>query len=319
MQRIFLTGLIFILSCFRGYGQAPVVLSAKTDASRITVGDRVGYFIEIQQDQAAGGMLVWAVIPDTFNSLEVIERGRIDTLAANGTVTYRQKILLTGFDSGLFKIPPFAFSWIPPGADTAYLYPDSFFLEVMTVPVDTTQPYRGIKEILLVQTSWKDYLPQILAGIAVLLIAAWLFLWWRRRSRKRSPAAPQPVIPDIPLYDRTMQALADLEKKQLWQQDRIKTYYTELTDILRSYIEERFRTPALELTTDELLETAHRHLQMKKYYDELAAILTTADLAKFAKAKPLPQEHLAAMDHVRTFVTATREVISERPQNIKTT
>jgi len=87
----------------------------------------------------------------------------------------------------------------------------------------------------------------------------------------------------------------------------------ELTDIVRNYIEARFSTSALELTTDELLYKVQLHRELQPYYALLADILHTADLAKFAKAEPLPQEHTAAMDKAKQLVAASKPVIIETP------
>jgi hypothetical protein len=87
---------------------------------------------------------------------------------------------------------------------------------------------------------------------------------------------------------------------------------------VRTYIEERFKTPALELTTDELLFKAKIHRDLQPYTDQLKMILQTADLAKFAKAKPMPQEHYDAMDHARKFIESSRPIVIVEPQNNKT-
>ena len=65
----------------------------------------------------------------------------------------------------------------------------------------------------------------------------------------------------------------------------------------------------MELTTDELLYKARTHQEMARYYDQLATTLSTADLAKFAKAEPMPYEHINAMDAVKQFVIATKPEI----------
>lgn len=89
--------------------------TARIDATQIMVGDQARVFLEVQHNPA--NRLQWATIPDTFNNLEVVEKGKIDTIANGGLTTYRQRLLITGFDSGMFKVPPFVFSVIP-GNDT---------------------------------------------------------------------------------------------------------------------------------------------------------------------------------------------------------
>src|SRR5436190_8669 len=85
--------------------QTAATAAARIDARQIMVGDQARLFIEVQNPSAAS--LQWAVIPDTFNNLEVVERGRIDTIRNGAAVSYRQRLLITGFDSGMYQIPPF--------------------------------------------------------------------------------------------------------------------------------------------------------------------------------------------------------------------
>lgn len=316
MRATIIIWLIVLLTWQYAQAQSLPKVNTQLTTQKILIGDRIRYTIEVIPPTS--GVLHWANIPDTFHTLEVVERSKIDTLSAGGASLYRQEFSITGFDSGLFKIPAFPFYHVQANGDTNIVYSDSFLVEVWTVPIDTTKPFYSIKEIIAVKTTWKDYIGIVLGVLAaVALLTALILFYLRRRKKKPEPAAPP--VPAIPLYERTMNALEALEAKQLWQQEKVKEYYSELTDILRGYIEERFLTPAMELTTDELLETIHRHVIMRKHYDQIALILTTADLAKFAKAKPLPQEHILMLSHTRSFVTDTRENNSDNPQHAHST
>src|SRR4051812_8602163 len=82
-----------LLLCFSVAAQDTRV-SARMDANHIMVGDQARLFIDVQHDPATGN-LQWATIPDTFNHLEVVERGKIDTLKQGNNITYRQRILIT--------------------------------------------------------------------------------------------------------------------------------------------------------------------------------------------------------------------------------
>ncbi len=123
-----------------------------------------------------------------------------------------------------------------------------------------------------------------------------------------------PQGPVESLQEYTLRLLTTLDAKQLWQKKQVKEYYVELTDIVRGYIEKRFSTQAMELTTDELLDKVQLHKELVQYQGMLADILHTADLAKFAKAQPLPQEHMDAMGKAKQFVDSSRPiVITETP------
>lgn len=290
----------------KSFAQNDVTINAKLDAVEILVGDQIKMFIEAKN--TGNNTLQWATIPDTFNKLEIVERGKIDTTKQGNTVIYKQRLLVTGFDSGLFKVPPFQFAVIAGSGNAYTVNTDSFLVSVTTVPVDTSKAFRGIKNIIAVKTDWKEYLPWIIGGLVLLIGLIFLIRYLTKNK-------PKPVIiPEAPketLHEKTLRLLNELDAKQLWQKGNVKLYYIELTDILRSYIEQRFKTPAMELTTDELLSKSHDHKEMSKHYDELAQILHTADLAKFAKAQPLPYEHTQTLEQTKEFVNTTKPVIVE--------
>ena len=300
---------------FSSYAQGDAQAAARIDAKQISVGDQARLFIEVKNNPSVG-RLQWATIPDTFNSLEVVERGKIDTVTQGGFVTYRQRLLITGFDSGVFKIPAIVFPVIPNSGAAYTVQTDSFSLVVQTVAVDTTKGFKGIKGIVYVKSTWRDYIGYIAGGGVLLLLIIILVIYLLRRKKTE---APKPAAPAESLQDKTLRLLSELDAQQLWQKNKVKEYYVALTDIVRDYIEARFHTPAMELTTDELLYKVQLHRELQPYHNLLSVILHTADLAKFAKAQPLPQEHTDAMDKAREFVRTSRPVIIVTTQTDKTT
>ena len=87
-----------------------------------------------------------------------------------------------------------------------------------------------------------------------------------------------------------------------------------LTDILRSYIEARYNIKAMERTTDELLATSKAHPELCVHAARIYSVLATADMAKFARAQPLPTEHVGALQTTRDFITASIPVPQPLPQ-----
>lgn len=305
MQKV----LYILLACMCLAGQPAraqqdATVNAQVDAGRIVIGERARVFIELQHNSARS-RVEWSVIPDTFNSLEVLAKSPVDTIRQGDIITYKQQLQVTGFDSGSFVIPSFSFTIIPSDKDTPYIIRTMpYELLVETVPVDTTQGYKGIKEIIYVESSWLDYIGWIAGGTALLAVIA-LIIYLLARRKKRPAPTPEPPLPQETIQEKYFRLLQELEQQQLWQGNQVKAYYVALTDILRDYIEERFHTPAMELTTDEMLDKARRHSGMRTHLYLLEQILRTADLAKFAKAQPLPHEHAAAMDATRKFITVT--------------
>lgn len=300
-----------LLSTFGTRAQSSV--QTKVDTRQITIGDQVRYFIEVKKDR--GEQLVWANIPDTFNNLEVVEKGKIDTLNTDGNTIFKQRLLITGFDSGVFQIPAFEFACIAGNDSPHIIYSDSFELFVQTIAVDTTKPFKDIKDIKDAKLTWFDYLFTGLSIWGKLLLLTVLIMvvytFWKKKNKK--PYIPPPS--ETP-HERATRLLIDLDKKELWQRDEVKKYYVELTDILRIYIEGRFGITVMELTTDELLYKMKTHKELTKYRDIIGGALRIADMAKFAKAQPLPEEHIDAFSKISQFVAIT-EPREEPKQNTK--
>ena len=115
--------------------------------------------------------------------------------------------------------------------------------------------------------------------------------------------------------------MEQLEKKELWQRGEVKTYYSELTDIARIYIEEAIKIPAMESTTSELI-AGLRSAAVRKNINispetvqNLEGVLMQADLVKFAKSKPL--EHEITEDRKKiatTIVTLDKSIPEEKEE-----
>ena len=105
-----------------------------------------------------------------------------------------------------------------------------------------------------------------------------------------------------------------MSEKKLWQNGRDKQYHTELTDILRQYIEQRFEVPAMEKTSDEILDELYELAETQKAsLANLKQILSIADLVKFAKYQPLADENQLSFMNAKMFVEQTKKIEIEEP------
>lgn len=314
MARIF-TYYILLLLLLTGttiYAQEEKV-GARIDAAQIMVGDQARLFVEAQHNPNTS-KLQWAVLPDTFNGLEIVEKGKIDTIRKGNLVTYKQRLLITGFDSGMHVVPQFIFTVLPENGTPYTLQTDSFPILVQTVAVDTTQAFKGIKGIMQVKSTWLDYIWYIIGGVILIILIAVVTTYFIRNKKTAMPV----ILPQAPKEtpnEKATRLLNELEQQKLWENDQPKEYHTQLVDILRYYIEERFGVNVMELTSDEILHKVALNKEMTSHRMLLSNIFYIADLAKFAKAQPTPQEHLSAMEYAKQFVVATKPVIVAEPQN----
>ena len=290
-----------------------VNVTATIDTNTILIGDQV--HLTLKAEHQTGKILNWPLIGDTITKqIEVVGRSGIDTSfpANSGNTILSQTFTITSFDSGYFLIPSFRFSIV--GDTSNYVETDPLPLTVQTVEVDTTQAIKDIKApmntpfslaevwLLIKENKW-----WIITGVVLLIGIILLVIYLKRPKEIISVKKPK-----IPPHITALKNLKELEYNKLWQQNKVKLYYSNLTEIIRIYIENRFNIIAMELTTDEILTSfkpayrTGRHVDIKaETKGKLKQLLSLADMVKFAKAKPIVSEHELSLNNAYDFVRET--------------
>ncbi len=270
---------IFLLISMLAFTQNPMV-KARIETSQIRIGEQFNLRISVNETENV-------ILPKLeLKGLEVIDSVSLDTL--NHMLI--QKYIITGFDSGAFYIPQQQVYV----KNQAYLT-DSLLVNVATVAIDTTKvkkfPIKAIKAEPYTFDDFKIYIYILLIALAIIIF--WIY-WFVIRKRKMKEE--KPTYKALPPYEEAIYKLNELDEKLLWQNNKVKEYYSELTEIVRGYIERELKVPALEKTTDEILETLKDFNETetisapKETINKLKELLQEADLVKFAKSKPLAIE-----------------------------
>ena len=145
----------------------------------------------------------------------------------------------------------------------------------------------------------------------LLLIGLILILIYYFKNKPKVEKIKEIIKPSIPPHISALEALKQLESKKLWQQDKTKEYYSELTHILREYLEQRFEIHALEQTSDEII-TALRFTDINEAEKRrLIKILMIADMVKFAKEKPLASENEMVIKEANAIIENTKLIEPE--------
>ncbi|WP_290699007.1 hypothetical protein [Lacinutrix sp.] len=265
-------------------------VKATIDSTSIKIGAQVTYKIEVDTDTTA---LVIFPEGQTFSPLEMIESYTIDTTKNNDRYNLIKKYGLTQFDSGRYTIPK---QKILIGSKE--FYTDSLKVEIREIVIDTTkQGLYDIKPIIEVDKSigdWWKYLLLVILAIGLVGFLLWWFIW------RVKPLTEEEEIALLPPYDRAKLALKHLDESSYLQNENLKGYYSDLTYIIRKFLDEKVYDRALESTTDELvsrlnlLKDGNQIELSKDDIRNIETILKRADLVKFAKGTP--DVALAAID-----------------------
>lgn len=139
------------------------------------------------------------------------------------------------------------------------------------------------------------------AGLLVLLWSGWQY-YRRRMHRPASTSSHQWALEEL---DR-------IEKLPLATENDSERYHTELSDVVRRYLELRFQLPALEQTTAEFFAAIERsELLTGEQQLALRELMQRWDLVKFAQVHPTVEECHALGGRARQFVERTRTGASE--------
>lgn len=288
-------------------GQSDSKVSAKIDTVGIKIGEQIQYTITVETDSLN---VVHFPEGQTFSPLETVEAIMQDTVKQQNRVVLQRIYALTQFDSGSYTIPPQRIA-----INEQPFFTDSFQIKVADVAVDTTkQKMFDIKPLIEVEKSYAKIWMTILWVVLALLLIGGLVYWFFLRKK---PLTEEEKVALLPPYDRALMELKKLENSRYLIQDEYKKYYSELTDIVRSYLEEDVQVSALESTTSQLISK----LEMLKDAGGLnldqdtilqfRKILQTADLVKFAKSKP--STTVAEQDRklVEQIVVKTHDALPE--------
>lgn len=270
--------LLLLVLCVGSLGAQ---VKTSVDTTTIKIGEELVLTLEVESDSTS--TIIFSE-GQTFQPLELLESYTADTTQNDLKIKLIKKFGLTQFDSGSYVIPQQKVL-----INDKVFFSDSLAVRVNAVMVDTTkQKLYDIKPIIELKKSrsFSSIFWWVLIILSVVSGLIYLFIW--RKKRHENDLKEVQIAP----YEKAKRALEKLDEKQHFENDKIKSFYSELTFVLRQYLNEKVYNQSLESTTDELLE-ALRTLSNSKKVDlknetlkNIESTLKRADLVKFAKSQP---------------------------------
>ncbi|MDE6811811.1 MAG: hypothetical protein K2J15_05610 [Muribaculaceae bacterium] len=309
--------LILSLACFGTCAFAsagPVMLNARLDSAVMLMGNVNTLHLEVVQDKNIKGHFPLfekfgpeGIVTLLNDTIELRYPVKLDTTeVGSGRIQINYEIPVQVFDSGYYKLPDIEFV---AGKDT--VRSKELLLTVNPVQVtadDPISPFTDVSEpenpsIFDQVPDWLYYYWWIYL-LAACLIAGGIYFW--KRYRKEGTILPKK--PEKTPYQQAMEDLQRLKARKLWESGREKEYYTELTEILRKYLDGRFGIQAMEMTSSEIMNRLADLGDHDIPRDKMRDVLDMADFVKFAMVRPLPDDNVALFKNAVDFVESTRPV-----------
>lgn len=285
--------------------QEPRVRTA-LDRTRVRVGDRLELTVAVEHQ--AGETVLW---PDSL-SLAPFEILGAEVLPPEGVeegVVATARFTLTVFELGDLELPGFELGIERPDGSSVPLFTDPYGVTVESVGLDEGGDIRAIRGPLGMPIGVIYVLGWLLPLLAVALVAYWL---WRRRRGGEAEEEPRLSVrlPRLP-HEEAYEALARLEASNLLGRGEIKEYHIVVSEIIRTYVEDRFEVGALEMTTREVIEALGARGLEREALEELRDFLEGSDLVKFAKLRPPPERCRRRLAQARRLVDLTRPRVED--------
>lgn len=292
-----------------------ISVHASLDTAAVTMGDRTVLHIEVLKN-AHPGVLV--DLPKAEPGKSIITLGSaevrdisVDSIdVGNGRIQLNYNLIIQPFEVGMLSIAPLKYA---SQGDTAYS-------EIVSLKVNEPEIPKEMRDSLLINpmvgtvsipAHWYDVIPEwwpwVLLAIGILAIAAAIIYLYKKNGPSLLPRKKV-----IPPYVLAMSRLDALKRRKLAESGQEKEYYTQLTDILREYLEGRFHIYAREMTTSQIIDAMVNNPETNPFTDQMLPMLETADFVKFAKQTPMPNENIRAFATVHDFVRDTKPAEEEQ-------
>ncbi len=287
-------------------------------ADSVTVGDRFEMTVVVGHDGTRSPVFPHDLIPDSLQASAVFTLGDFEILGVR-SVGGRDWPGGGRIDSVIYEATTFALdtarvAGVPVGlaaaGDTLAAVTPPAFLRIGSLVGEDATELRDLAELATFERSWWPWI------IGLLALAGVLYGLWRWRGQQEDEEeveiAPEPAIPP---YQEAINRLSTLGEVDLSDPDRIKPFYIELTDILRTYVGRRTHVPALESTTRELLTRLRTSSTGTVLPDdvlkEIDHVLTHSDLVKFADLKPILEQTREMVDETRHVIEGAESALRE--------
>ena len=321
MKRIVLF-LIISLSHFLTNVSAQVSVEARIDSMQILLGEQTGVTLTVTCDRGAEvEMPAYQPGQTLIDLVPVMMTLPADTTLLNGgqRLTVSRRYMITSFDvrpmgDTLYNLPPMTVR-----VDGKEYASNNLALKVYSMPIDTLHldQYFGPKTVMPAPFAWDDWKWVLWGSVLVFFLVVCVVVL------ATSLHTGKPLIQIIrrkvrqPAHKVALTEIERIKAERTWAQEDSKEYYTQLTDTLRTYIQDRYGFSALEMTSGEIIDRLTEEND-EEALRELRELFETADLVKFAKYQTLINENDANLMTALEYINQTKQEVdpNQKPEEI---
>ncbi len=286
------------------YERGPLNVNVRVDRQEITIAETL--LLEFEAAMAPAYELNMPKVDTLLQNFGLVDWDRLeDRLDENNNVVSTYRYELEPFLSGTYELPAFTFEFNDPNDPQKQheLTTEPLEIKVTSLLGEDREnlSIADIEGVVAVEAEPSRWWIWPLTALPLVLMAGGLWLWFKSRKVELVRILK-------PAHEIAYARLRALVKDNLVEAGRIKEFYERISNILRHYIEDRFKLHAPERTTEEFLNelrtTDALSEQQKKTVQEF---LKHCDLVKFARHEPQTEQIQRTFDLVRDFIEQTKD------------
>ena len=162
--------------------------------------------------------------------------------------------------------------------------------------IDIRGPYRPFNILRL-------FLILVVLGIIIAGI-----IYFIRRKKRPAPLNLTPYEKkEQPMHEIALSQLNILVQSDLWEKNKYKLYYSEISDILRQFLSARFNFGAQKMTARELFKKLKTIPDFKFDFNVLKNLQQSISLVKFARVIPTVEDRDQVLKTAKEMIIENKE------------
>lgn len=284
-------------------------METRIDTTRGYIGDLFTLTLDIQYPED-----FFIEYPDDVNEIGefAVREVDADIQSVQSTIQYT----LTIFDTGSYTIPPVNVAIQPPDTseDPIVFASDSIEIRILSLVPADEQELKDIKPLMELPTSF----PWLWAGFIALLLVIGILLWLVYRKRQtKSPPEMTPEERRQSAHERAYEKLDRIQSAEYPKHGAMKEHFSEISQTIRGYFEDRYFINALEMTTSEVMISLPSEKISDSIKRRVEHLLSISDLVKFAKYNASDSEAQQTLSDAYLIVDETKFVAYTYDENTK--
>lgn len=311
--KIFSLFLCLWIASVPAFAAKDISVKVEVDKAFATIGDQINFRVTIQHHPDI--MVLEADATPALSDFEIKKTTDFSTQEKD-LISEGKNYVITTYSLGEYVIRPFPIKYKTKDGSVKDVQTNSLYLTMESVDKNKDKSaesdIRGVKGVHKLKHPIIRWLLALLFLIAAASAGTWFYLYKKKRALEGK--IPEPALS---AQEEAYLALNQLKNSDLIRKGLVKQYFFQMSEILRRYLERRFKIRALESTTYELMQEL-TPVATRDQVNLIQEVVNFCDLVKFAKYEPPALEIIQETNRAKTVIDQTKEEPEPVSAEVKT-